>query len=77
MRGAVNGGTDVVALITQLHLTGMHTDTQPDRGQRRPLQFECARHRITRAGERRHKTVALTLLERPHPPWAETRSHSA
>ena len=37
--GPVDGRTDVVALVAQLHLTGMHADAQPDRGQRRPLQL--------------------------------------
>ena len=37
-RGAVDGRADVVALVAQLHLAGVHTDAQPDRRQRRPLQ---------------------------------------
>ena len=34
---------------------------------RRPLQLQGSRHRIGGAGERRHETVALTLLDRAHP----------
>ena len=66
-RGAVDGRAGVVALIAQLHLTGMHPDAQPDRGQRRPLQLQRRGHRIRGARERRHKTVTLTLLDRAHP----------
>ena len=66
-RRPVDRRADVITLIAQLHLSGMHTDAQPDRGQRRPLQLQCARSRLGRAGERDHKAVALTLLDRPHP----------
>ena len=66
-RRSVDAGTGVVALVVHLRLSGMHTDAQPDRGQRRPLQLQCARSRLARAGERDHKAVALTLLDRPHP----------
>jgi hypothetical protein len=63
---AVDGGTDVVALVAQSHLSGMHPDSQPDRRQWCPLQLQRTGHRVGRAGERRHKTVTLTLLDRPH-----------
>ena len=63
---AVDRRAGVVTLIAQLHLTGMHPNAQPDRSQRRPLQLHRGRHRIRSTGERRHKTVALTLLDRAH-----------
>jgi hypothetical protein len=44
----------------------MDPDAQPDRGQRCALQLQRARHRIGRASERRHKAVALALLDRAH-----------
>ncbi len=44
----------------------MQTDPYPDRRQRRQLQVEGARHRITAAVERDDKAVAFTLLHRPH-----------
>ena len=66
-RGPVDRGTGVVAFIAQLDLTGVHPDAQPDRGQRCPLQRQGSGHRVRCAGERRHKTVALALLDRAHP----------
>ena len=65
-RGPIDRRTRVVSLIAQLHLTGMHPDAQPDRGQRRPLQLQGSGHRVGRAGERRHEAVALALLDRAH-----------
>ncbi len=65
-RRAVDGRAGVVALVAQLHLAGVHPDTQPDRGQRRSLQLEGAGHRIGGARERGHETVTLALLDRAH-----------
>jgi hypothetical protein len=65
-RSAIDRRTGVVAFIAQLYLAGMHADAQPDRRKRCPLQLKRARHRVGRAGERRHKTVALALFHRPH-----------
>ncbi len=45
----------------------MHPDAQPDRGQRRPLQRQRARHRVATRGERGHEAVTLALFERAHP----------
>jgi hypothetical protein len=64
--GAVDRWADVVALVAQLDLARVDTDTQADRGQRRPLQCERARHRVAGARERQHEAVALTLLDRPN-----------
>jgi hypothetical protein len=64
--GLVDGRPDVVRFTTQSHLTCMYTDAHPDRCQRRPLQIQCARHRVAGMGERNHETVAFTLLNRPH-----------
>ena len=65
-RGAVDHRPGVVALIAQQHLAGVDPDAQPDRRQRCPLQLQRTGRRVGRAGERRHKTVTLTLLDRPH-----------
>jgi hypothetical protein len=43
----------------------MHADTQPDWGQRRPLQLQRTPHRVSGAGERDHEAIALALLDRP------------
>ena len=66
-RRPVDRRTDVIALIAQLHLTGMHADPQADRRQRRALQLQRTRHRVSGPRERHHETVALALLHRPHP----------
>ena len=65
-RGPVDRGTDVIALIAQLHLAGVHADPQANRGQRRPLQLQRTRHRVTGPRERHHKAVTLALLHRAH-----------
>ena len=75
-RSAIDRRTGVVAFIAQLYLAGMQADAQPDRRKRCPLQLKRARHRVGRAGERRHKTVALGLFHRPHPPWAAMTSET-
>ena len=36
-RRPIDGRADVITFIPQLHLAGVHTDPQADRGQRRPL----------------------------------------
>ena len=41
-RGAVDGRAGIVAFIAQLDFTGVHTDAQPDRRQRRSLQLQRA-----------------------------------
>ena len=64
--GAVDRRTDVVALVTQLHLPGMHADAQPDRGQRCPLQLQGTRHRVAGTRERDHEAITLALFNRPH-----------
>ena len=65
-RGAVDRRPDVVGLVAQLDFAGVQPDAQPDRGQRRTLQIERARHRVTRAPERDDEAVALTLLDGSH-----------
>jgi hypothetical protein len=64
-RRPVDGRADVVALVTQLHLTRVHADAQPDRGQRRPLQVQRTRHRVAGTRERDHEAIAFTLFDRP------------
>jgi hypothetical protein len=44
----------------------MHSDAQPDRGQRCPLQHKCTRDRVAGTGERDHEAIALALLDRAH-----------
>jgi hypothetical protein len=66
-RSAVDGGSDVIAFIAQLHLAGVHADPQGDRGQRRPLQSQRTRHRVTGPRQRHHKAVAFALFHRAHP----------
>jgi hypothetical protein len=63
-RGAIDRWADVVSLVAQPHLTGVHPDTQPDRRQRCPLQIQRAGRRIGGAGERDHKAIALALFDR-------------
>ena len=58
--GAVDGRADVVALVAQLHFTGVHADPQPDRRQRRTLQ----RDRTRDPSEARAKAKRSC---RPHP----------
>ncbi len=65
--GPVDRRADVITLIAQSHLTGVHANTQPDRRQRRPLQVDGARHGIGCAGERDHEAVTFALLDRTHP----------
>ncbi len=65
-RGPVDRRTRVVALIAQLYLAGMHADAQPDRRQRRPLQFQRTRHGVAGTGECQHEAVALALLDGAH-----------
>ena len=65
--GAVDGRTDVVALVPQLHLAGMHADAQLDRCQCCPLQRKGAVHRVAGTGERHDEAVALALFDRTHP----------
>ena len=55
-RGAVDRRADVVALVAQLHLAGVHADAQPDRRQRRPLQLQRARHRVGWRGRTRPRS---------------------
>ena len=59
-------GPDVVALVAQLHVAGVHADAQLDRCQRCPLQVQRAGHRVGGARERDHEAVALALLDRTH-----------
>src|SRR5215207_6649423 len=63
--GPVDGRADVVALVTQLHLPGMHANAQPDRSERCPLQLQRARHRVAGPGERDHEAIAFALFDRP------------
>ena len=65
-RRAIHRRADVIALVSQLHLTGVQTDTQPDRRERRRLQFERTRHRVGSARERGDEAVAFALLDGPH-----------
>ena len=65
-RRPVDRRADVIALVAQLHIAGMHPDAQPDRRQRRPLQLKRARHRISGTRKRDHEAVALALLDRAH-----------
>ena len=62
--GPVDGRSDVVALVAQLHVAGVNADAQPDRGQRRPLQIEGAGHGVDGAAERDHEAVAFALFDR-------------
>ena len=65
-RGAVDRRADVVALVAQLHVAGVHADAQLDRRQRCPLQVQGTSHRVGGAGERDDEAVALALLDGPH-----------
>jgi len=65
-RRLVDRRADVVALVAQLHLAGVHPDPQADRRERRPLQLQRTRHRVGGPRERHHETVALPLLHRAH-----------
>ena len=65
-RGAVDGRAGVVAFIAQLNLAGMHSDAQPDWRQRGALQLQRRRHRIRRAGERRHEAITFALFDGAH-----------
>ena len=62
-RGPVDGRPDIVVLVTQLHLAGMHPDPQSQRHQRRPLQRKRAGHRIGGSAERDDEAVAFALLD--------------
>ena len=64
--GAVDRRADVVSLVAQHHVAGVHADAQLDRRQRRTLQLQRACHRVGGAGERDDEAVALTLLDGPH-----------
>ncbi len=64
--GAIDRRADVVALVAQLDLTGVHADPQPDRCERRTLQRQRTRDGVTGARERDHKTVTLALLDGTH-----------
>jgi hypothetical protein len=56
----------VIVFVSQLHITGVHADAQPDGCQVCPLQIQCTRDRVSRLRERRHETVTFALLERAH-----------
>ena len=64
-RGAVDRRADVVAFVAQMHVAGVHADSQLDRCQRGPLQLQRAGHRVGGAGERDDEAVALALLDGP------------
>jgi hypothetical protein len=66
-RGAVDRRSDVVRLVAQVHITGVHADAQFDRSQRRVLQGQRASHRVGGARERDDEAVALALLDRAYP----------
>src|ERR1700733_11176355 len=66
-RSAVDRRAYVVAYVAQLRLPGVHPDPQPDRHQRRLLQLQRTRHRVTGPGERDNEAVAFTLLDPPPP----------
>jgi hypothetical protein len=72
-RGAVDRRTDVVAFVAQMHITGVHTDPQLDRRQRRSLQVECAGNRVGGPCERNDEAVALALFDWPHPAMSGDR----
>ena len=74
--GPVDGRTDVVALVAQPHLPGMHADTQPDRGQRCALQLQRTRHRVAGTRERDHEVIALALFDGRTPSWTAMMSHT-
>ena len=69
----VHGRAHVVALVAQLRLAGVEADTEPDGGQRGPLQIEGAGHGFGGAGEGDHEAVALALLHGAHPSMAGDR----
>jgi hypothetical protein len=56
----------VIVCVSQLHITGVHSDAQLDGCQVCPLQIQCTGDGVGRLGERRHEAVTLGLLERAH-----------
>ena len=64
----VDGPTRIVALVTALHVAGMHPHPHRHRltGERL-LDGQAAGNRVAGPGEGRHERVPQPLLNRPHP----------
>jgi hypothetical protein len=65
-RSPVDRRPHVVTVVAELRVAGMHADAQSDRGDRRALQLQRARHRVAGAAECDDEAVALPLLHGPH-----------
>ena len=65
--GAVEGGPDIVALVSQLHFTGVDPDAEFKRSVGElSLDLERARQAVGRLGEGGDEAVSLALLDGPH-----------